>query len=90
MSAGREKMIHAIGSVCRFDLRIPSNFPPTGLSAPALKRGFVRMGGAMDPGDNGITPGLGFKFPRSGVPEGDIVTLFSLDVGDQWNFFGKN
>jgi len=90
MPAGREKMIHSIGSVCKFDLRIPSNSPYTGLFAPGLKRGFVRMGGAMDPGDNGITPGLGIKFPRSGVPDGDIVTLFSLDIGDQWNFFGKN
>ena len=47
------------------------------------------MGGAIDP-LNAITPGLGFKCPRSGMHDGDFVSFYSLVQGAQWDFFGKN
>jgi hypothetical protein len=82
-------MIHTVGSVCKFKLKIPDSSPYTGLLGPGLQTGLIRLGGALDP-SNGITPGLGFKLPRSGVHDGDFVTLHSLRFGDQWNFFLKN
>jgi len=91
MPAGREKMIHTVGSVCQFELSVNSRSPYTGLLAPGRQRGLIRLGSAVDPGSDGVTPGLGFKFPRSGVPDGDFVTLHTLDTGNpQWNFFFKN
>jgi len=90
MPAGREKMIHTVGSVCQFELDVSSGSPYTGLLGPGKQRGLIRLGSALDPGDVGITPGIGIKFPRSGVPDGDFVLLHSLDPGSQWNFFFKN
>jgi len=89
MPVKREKMIHTVGSICKFKLQISGSSPYTGLLSPGLKTGFVRMGGALDPAD-GLTPGLGFKLPRSGVPDGDLVMLYSLAAGTQWDFFFKN
>jgi len=89
MPAGREKMIHTVGSVCKFELKISDSSPYTGLLSPGTQKGLIRMGGALDPTD-GITPGLGFKLPRSGFPDGDFVMLHSLRAGDQWNFFLNN
>lgn len=89
MPPRREKMIHSVGSVCKIKVAIGRQSPYTGLLAPGTHHGFLRMGGAVDPAD-GITPGLGFKFPRSGVQDGDYVGLYSLVAGTQWNFFGRN
>jgi len=89
MPTSREKMIHSVGSICKFELRISSSSPYTGLLGPGLQRGFIRMGSASDPGSGGLTPGLGVKLPRTGVPEGGYVMLNSFDaVG--WNFFLQN
>jgi len=92
MPPKREKMIHTIGSVCKFDWQINTDSPYTGLLSPGRKRGFVRLGGALDPKSfgGGLTPGLGFKLPRSGVHDGDFVMLYSLAFGDQWDFFKLN
>jgi len=91
MPSKREKMIHSVGSVCQFDLDISSNSPFTGLLSPGLKTGLVRMGGAVDAdGTPGLTPGLGFKLPRSGRPDGDFVMLYALSPGDSWDFFKLN
>ena len=89
MPPRREKMIHTIGSLCQIKMAIGSSSPYTGLLVPGTHYGFIRMVGAVEFGD-GLTPGLGFKFPRSGVHDGDWVTLYSLAFGDQWNSFGKN
>jgi len=89
MPPRREKMIHSVGSVCKINVDIGPQSKFTGLLAPGNHKGFIRMGGAVDP-SGGITPGLGFKFPRSGVHDGDFVSLYSLVQGTQWDFFGKN
>lgn len=87
MPAGREKKIHTIGSICKFDLNIARNSPFTGLLGPGRQEGFIRMGSAVDYSNGGLTPGLGFKFPRTGVHSGDFVALHDLGFGQSWNFF---
>ena len=86
-------MIHSVRSVCKINVDIGSQSKFTGEAEITLKtpqqnhKGFIRMGGAIDP-SNAITPGLGFKFPRSGMHDGDFVSLYSLVQGTQWDFFG--
>lgn len=89
MPVGRVKMIHAVASICKIGMEISSSSPFTGLLGPGMQEGFIRMGNAV-PYDKGMTPGLGFKFLRSGVQSGDFVALRSLDMGQSWNFFQNN
>ena len=90
MPARREKLIHTVGSICKFDLQISSSSPYTGLLAPGLQTGFIRLGSAAEPGSDGLTPGLGLKLPRNGVPDGSFVMLNDLGSSGSWNFFLKN
>jgi len=86
---GRKKIIHAIGSMCQIELNIGPDSPYTGLLGPGRQRGFIRMGNAV-PYSMGTSPGLGFKFPRSGVHSGDFVALNSLGLDHGNNFFEHN
>lgn len=90
MPSGRVKYIHTIGSVCQFKLEISEKSPYTGLLGPGPQEGLIRMGSAADYGKAGVTPGLGFKFARTGRLSGDFVALHSLDLGQGWNFFAYN
>jgi len=90
MPAGREKYIHTIGSICKFNLEITNASPYTGLLGPGNQEGFIRMGSAVDYSNGGLTPGIGYKFARTGVPSGNFVSLHSLDLGQSWNFFKYN
>lgn len=91
MPNGRTKDIHTIGVVCQFDLDIAKDSPYTGLFAPGLQQGFIRMGSAVDQiANKGITPGLGIKFMRTGRHSGNYVALHSLELGQSWNFFAYN
>jgi len=90
MPAGREKYIHTIGSICKFNLDITNASPYTGLLGPGNQEGFIRMGSAADYNNGGLTPGLGFKFARTGVQSANFVALHSLDLGQSWNFFKYN
>jgi len=89
MPTGREKNIHTAGAVCDIELNIESS-SWTGLFGRGSHKGFVRLGTATEPDDTGITPGVGFKFPRSGVPSGDFVAMHNTDGGQSFNFFGSN
>jgi len=89
MPAGREKLIHSVGSVCKVEWTIPSDRGYTGILESGTHKGFIRMGGAVDPKE-GLTPGLGLKFPRSGRHDADFVMLYSLVEQSSWNFFGLN
>lgn len=91
MPAGRVKGIHTIGAICQFDLNVTAKSSYTGLLGPGVQKGFVRMGGAIswDKSSNGVTPGFGFKFARSGVHSGSYVALNSLDAA-VWNFMALN
>lgn len=87
---GRPKVIHSMGSICQFKLDVTSASPYTGIFSPGRRTGFIRMGSAVSPGGDGVTPGLGIKIPRSGVHDADVVLLYSLGFGYGWNFFAKN
>lgn len=88
MPEGRKKIIHTIGSVCKVNLKITDS-PYTGLLAVGTHQGFVRMGSAGGH-DSSFTPGVAFKFPRSGVPDGNFVSMTKLGGGMGWNFFAGN
>eukprot|EP00327_Prymnesium_parvum_P010960 CAMPEP_0184377666 /NCGR_PEP_ID=MMETSP0007-20130409/2454_1 /TAXON_ID=97485 /ORGANISM="Prymnesium parvum, Strain Texoma1" /LENGTH=453 /DNA_ID=CAMNT_0026721659 /DNA_START=19 /DNA_END=1380 /DNA_ORIENTATION=+ len=90
LPAGRKKYIHSVGAICKFKLDITASSPYTGLFEAGAKAGLIRMGSAADLSNGGLTPGLGFKFLRSGVHSGDFVALHSLDLGQSWNFFKYN
>lgn len=90
MPAGRKKLIHSIGSVCEFELKIGSS-PFTGLLGRGTQKGFIRMGSAADiTGNDGVTPGIGIKMVRDGIHSGDVVFLHSLDLGQSYDFFAYN
>jgi len=89
MPKGRDKFIHTGGCVGQIDMTI-RNSPYTGLLARGTQRGFVRMGPAAAPNDDGLLPGWGFKFPRTGVPSGDFVAMHSVQQGQPFNFFANN
>merc|ERR1719414_2740440 len=89
MPKGRKKVIHMVGSMCKIDLKINKNSPYTGLLGHGTHRGLIRIGTAVV-SEEGLTPGLGFKFPRTGRHSGDFVTLNSLEIGQSWNFFASN
>merc|ERR1719412_2235245 len=89
MPAGREKYIHGIGAVCKFDLQIAGGSPYTGLFKEGKQEGFIRMGSAVAFDSNGLTPGIGIKFTRSNIHSGNYVALHALDF-KTWNFFANN
>jgi hypothetical protein len=91
MPAGRVKSIHGVGAICKFDMKVAKNSPYTGLFSAGTQSGFIRMGGATawTTSDKGYPPGLGIKFPRSGIPSGNFVALVSLDAAT-FNFMQFN
>lgn len=89
MPEGRDKHIHTVGSVCGVDFEVERGSPYTGLLSSGTHKGYIRIGPASKP-EGGLTPGVGFKFPRSGVPSGDFVAMHSTDNGQSYNFFATN
>jgi len=89
MPATRQKAIHTIGGVCGVDFIVGSS-PYTGLLSRGTHKGFVRLGSAIKPDESGIVPGVGFKFPRTGVPSGDLVVMHTTDGGQSHNFLANN
>lgn len=91
MPAGRVKMRHSVGSICKINWSIHSASPFTGLfSAGAHNEGFLRLSTQMGvDSPDGVIPGLGLKFPRTGQTSGDTVALTSTK-SHYWNFFEYN
>jgi hypothetical protein len=89
MPSGRAKVIHAHASHCKIKFDVGSS-PYTGLLGRGSHEGFIRMGPAADIAEDGMTPGLGFKFPRTGVHSGDFVAMWSTGGGQPFNFFASN
>ena len=69
MPAGRDKVVHAQGVLCPFELQVESDSKFTGIFSPGSVKGIMRMGSAVpvDTPGIGLFPGIGFKFLRSGV-----------------------
>lgn len=89
MPSGRVKGIHTLASHCKINLEVGSS-PYTGLLSEGSHQGFIRMGPAGPVGEGGMTPGLGFKFPRSGIHSGDFVSMWNTDGDQSLNFFASN
>ena len=65
---GRKKYIHTVGAVCPFVVNIKDS-PFTGIFKNGESHGMIRLGSAAPIGEgNGVTPGGGVKFFRSGKP----------------------
>jgi len=94
MPEGRTKTTHSRGSMCKFELDITAESPYTGLLAAGKQEGLIRMGNTVDPESpdvgGGVTPGLGFKFARTGVRSGNLLARHSFEFAQGWNFFEKN
>lgn len=92
--AGRKKVIHSMGAVCKFSFQASPYSPYTGVfEANAASEGLIRMGSATPvTTHSGIVPGLGIKFMRSGVESANFVALVALDPlpGKSYNFFQSN
>jgi hypothetical protein len=92
--AGREKGIHSVGTICKFDFAVANDSPYTGLLAPGSKsEGLLRMGPALEvTKSSGLVPGLGIKLLRGGVPSGNFVALVTLNPldDDNYNFFSED
>lgn len=88
MPSGRVKAIHSRGVHCKIKFDVGSS-PYTGLLGRGSHEGFIRMGPAADL-ELGMTPGVGFKFLRSGVHSGDFVAMWSTAGGQSNNFFASN
>lgn len=91
MPAGRIRMRHSVGSICEIQWNIDAGSPFTGLfSAGAHNTGFLRLSTQMGvDSPDGVIPGLGLKFPRTGQISADTVTLSSTK-SHYWNFFKYN
>ena len=87
MPAGRQKVIHGVGAVCRFTLDITDS-PYTGMFKTGKQEGIIRIGPALDIANGvGVPPGAGIKFLRSGTTSGNFVVLHSLAAQSSYNIF---
>ena len=89
MPEGRKKFIHSVGAVCPFVVGIKDS-PFTGIFQNGESHGMIRLGSAGPIGEgNGVTPGGGVKFFRSGESSADFVILNQLGpiVNENHNFF---
>jgi len=78
MPAGRLKYIHSNGVVCPFVVNI-QNSPFTGIFQNGEAHGLMRLGSAAPLSEeDGVTPGAGVKFFRSGKSSANFVILHTL------------
>jgi len=92
MPAGRLKYIHSMGAVCQMEMKINSD-KYTGIFQRGSAEGLLRMGPANDYTQTALykfTPGMGFKFFRTGQESANWVSLYTLDGQDSYNFFYNN
>jgi hypothetical protein len=85
---GRSKVIHGQGVVCQVVMQISAASPFTGVLAPGNASGLLRLGSATTL-DFEIFPGLGIKFPRSGVRSASWVALRTSGPGGSNDFFNS-
>lgn len=89
MPNGRIKYIHSVGAVCKFSLMISPDSPFTGVFGPGqINYGLIRMGSAVPVTSKvSMTPGIGVKILRTGIPSANWVVLRSLDAQESHDFF---
>ena len=79
MPAGREKINHGVGAVCKFTLNITDS-PYTGMLKNGLQTGLLRISLARVTNVDTYLPSAGIKFLRSGVPSANFVALGFVDI----------
>ena len=92
MPAGRVKVVHSVGGVCKFKLNIEnSNY--TGILKNGTRTGIIRMGPARDVSNGaGVKPGAAVKFLRTGRTSANIFFMHNLNPlpNKSYNFFEKD
>lgn len=89
LPAGRDKVIHGIGSICPFSIEITEDSPFTGMLKPGLANGLMRLAGATDWTkfyEKGLVPGVAIKFLRSGTHSANILSTYALEPIPHDNF----
>lgn len=71
--AGRNRLNHAVGAVCKFTLNI-TNSPYTGMLKNGIQTGLIRISIVQNAGDEYI-PSAAVKFLRSGIKSANFVAL---------------
>ena len=79
MPAGRDKINHGVGAVCKFTLNITDS-PYTGMLKTGIQTGLIRISLARVTNVDTYLPSVGIKFLRSGVPSANFVTLGFVDI----------
>lgn len=91
--AGRRKVIHGNGAICKFDVDVSADSPFSGLLKAGSKiSGLIRMGPATDPysvTSSGMAPGVSIKFLRTGTMSANFLLLNNLNPlpDNSFNFF---
>ena len=83
----RTKDIHSIGVVSKVKLETVES-PFSGIFKGA-DYGLIRhsTAGPYDPNTKLLKPGLGLKLLRDGVDSANLVSMYSVDGQDSWNYF---
>ena len=86
----RTKDIHSVGVVSKVKFEV-SESPFSGIFKGS-DYGLIRHSTAAPYSSSGknIKPGLGLKLLRDGVDSANLVSMFSVDGQDNWNFFANN
>lgn len=81
---GRTKYIHSVGAVAKISLVADPSSPFSG-SFQGSPHGLIRISTAKAISSSSITPGLGLKLLRDGVPSANLVAMPSLDGQSDFN-----
>lgn len=86
----RTKDIHAVGVVSKVKFEVGDS-PFSGIFKGA-EHGLIRHSTAApySSSDKNIKPGLGLKLLRDGVDSANLVSMFSVDGQDNWDFFAND
>lgn len=86
---GRTKVIHSQGVHCQFELNVAQGSEYTGIFSSGSKAGIVRLGAATPLAHGqGLFPGIGIKWFRSGVHSANFVALRATGPsGGSFNYF---
>ena len=86
----RNKDIHSVGVISKVKFETVDS-PFTGVFKGA-DYGLIRHSTAApyDKKTKNLKPGLGLKLLRDGVDSANLVSMFSVDGQDSWNFFKNN
>ena len=87
----RNKDIHSVGVISKVKLEVAPGQPFSGIFKGA-DFGLVRHSTAApySSSDSNIKPGLGLKFLRDGVDSANLVSMFSVDGQNSWDFFAND